>query len=210
MDKQEYLNQISAENRPVRASGKLSKLLSSKLFLLIAGALLLFIILAIIGGVISGSKGGIKSKSYALAMRIDNTMSVINDYRKLVKSSDLRSSSASLYSVLSNTNRDLNNYLDEKFGVKSKDIATAIGKNLVDEITLEKDGLEADLFEAKINGNLDRIYAHKMTYEITVLMNKESEVYESSGDDTLKAIIQTSYASLENLYNTISNFSEAK
>ena len=67
-----------------------------------------------------------------------------------------------------------------------------------------------DLFEAKINGNLDRIYAHKMSYEVSVIMNDETKLYNGSNDDALKAILSTSYTSLENLYNSISNFSEAK
>ncbi len=210
MDKQEYLNQISATNRPVKSGGGLSKILSSKLFLLGVGAVVLFIIIAIVGAVISGSKGSVKAESYALKMRIDNTMGTIGSYQKLVKSSDLRSDSASLNSVLSNTSRDLDSYLTEKYAVKSGDVAKTIGEKLVEEINLEKDGLKADLFEAKINGNLDRIYAHKMAYEISVIMSSESQIYNASGDDTLKGILATSYSSLENLYNKISNFSEAK
>ncbi|MDO4747005.1 MAG: hypothetical protein Q4A70_01510 [Candidatus Saccharibacteria bacterium] len=210
MDKQEYLNQISAANRPAKSGGKLSKLFSSKIFLLIVGAVAVFILLAIIGAVLSGSRGGMESDSYALKMRIDNTMSVVNNYRKLIKSSVLRSDSVSLQSVLSNTNRDLDSYLADKYKRKSSEINKAIGEKKVEQLTLEKDGLEAELFEAKINGNLDRIYAHKLSYEISVIMSEEGKIYNGDSDDTLKSILSTSYTSLENLYNSISNFSEAK
>ena len=93
---------------------------------------------------------------------------------------------------------------------KSSEINKAIGEKKVEQLTLEKDGLEAELFEAKINGNLDRIYAHKLSYEISVIMSEESKIYNDGSDDTLKNILSTSYSSLENLYNSISNFSEAK
>ena len=134
----------------------------------------------------------------------------LQNHQKQVKSSTLRSDSASLYSSMSNTNRDLGNYLTEKYKSKVSDVKNIIGEKKVNELTLERDGLEADLFEAKINGNLDRIYAHKMSYEVSVIMNDETKLYNGSNDDALKAILSTSYTSLENLYNSISNFSEAK
>ena len=210
MDKQEYLNQISANNRPVKTGGKLSKIFSSKLFLISVGAVVLLILIAVAGVAISGSKGNTKRDSYALSMRISNTMNTINSYQKLVKSSILRSDSASLYSVLSNTNRDLDSYLAEKYSLKDKEITAVVGEKLTNEIALEKDGLEADLFEAKINGNLDRIYAHKMTYAISTIMNDEEKIYNGGSVDKLKTVLSTSYASLENLYDKISKFSEAK
>lgn len=210
MDKQEYLNQISESNRPVNSNnGILGKLFSSKFFWVGIIAVVAFILIAIVGAVLKGSKGSLKTDSYTLQIRINNTMSVINSYQKLVKSSILRSDSASLNSVLSNTNRDLGNYLGEKYALKSEDITKALGSKVVDGLDQEKQALEAELFNAKINGNLDRIYAHKMAYEILVIMNDESKIYNSNSDDTLKNIMVTSYNSLENLYNKISNFSEA-
>ena len=83
-------------------------------------------------------------------------------------------------------------------------------KNLAEQAKTEEDALLAELFEAKINGILDRIYAHKMAYEITKVMNEESQVYNSTSDDTLKEIVTESYNSLENLYNEFNDFSETK
>jgi hypothetical protein len=96
--------------------------------------------------------------------------------------------------------------LNEKYDYKEKDA----NKNLVEEATLSKDGLEADLFEAKINGNLDRIYAHKMAYEISLFMNEETKLINTTKNSDYKEILTKSYNSLDNLYDSFSNFSETK
>ena len=41
-------------------------------------------------------------------------------------------------------------------------------------------------------------------------MNEETKLIKTTGNDTLKGILEASYGSLENLYNNFNNFSEAK
>ncbi len=204
MQGQDYLNQISAENRPIKKTGK--GIFSSKIFMASLIGLMVLIIVIIIGSILSGNKGGEKNLSFALKLHLDNTATVISNYQSSVKSSDLRSHSASLYSIISNTSRGLTDYLTEKYDYKEKDA----NKNLVEEATLSKDGLEADLFEAKINGNLDRIYAHKMAYEISLFMNEETKLINTTKNSDYKEILTKSYNSLDNLYDSFSNFSETK
>ena len=204
MEGQEYLNQISASNRPTKKS--MPKFLSSKLFIFGAAALILAIAIMIVGSILSSGKTSEKDSTYALKLHLDNTAAVIKSYQSSVKSSTLRSNSASLYSILTNTSRDLDNYLAEKYSFKEKDA----DKKISEQATLEKDGLESELFNAKINGILDRIYAHKITYEISTLMNEESNLFKKSGNESLKNILNTSYQSLENLYKSFSEYSETK
>ena len=204
MEGQEYLNQISASNRPTKKS--MPKFLSSKLFIFGAAALTLAIAIMIVGSILGSGKTSEKDSTYALKLHLDNTATVIKSYQSSVKSSTLRSNSASLYSILTNTSRDLDNYLTEKYSFKEKDA----DKKISEQATLEKDGLESELFNAKINGILDRIYAHKITYEISTLMNEESNLFKKSGNESLKNILNTSYQSLENLYKSFSEYSETK
>lgn len=204
MEGQEYLNQISALDRPTKKS--MPKFLSSKLFIFGAAALTLAIAIMIVGSILSSGKTSEKDSTYALKLHLDNTAAVIKSYQSSVKSSTLRSNSASLYSILTNTSRDLDNYLTEKYSFKEKDA----DKKISEQATLEKDGLESELFNAKINGILDRIYAHKITYEISTLMNEESNLFKKSGNESLKNILNTSYQSLENLYKSFSEYSETK
>lgn len=205
MEGQEYLNQISASNRPVKKS-KVSSLLSSKLFLGGLAALVALIIIIIIGSILSGNKGGEKNNCYRLYLHLAATAEVIEDYQNDIKSSDLRANAASLKGVLTNTNKDLTGYLTEKYEFKEKDI----DKNFIAEANTSKDGLEAELFEAKINGNLDRIFAHKMAYEISLIATEENQVLRSANNDTLKELLTKSYGSLDSLYNSFNDFSETK
>lgn len=204
MDNKEYLKQISSDIRPEKKSRM--GFMSSPIFKVVCGGVVAFILIAIIGAVLSNGKANLKDQCIGLKLQLDNTLATISDYQSDLKSSNLRSSSASLYGVFSNTNRDLTDYVTQKYEYKS-------GKedeNLVEEATLHKDALEADLFNAKINGTLDRIYALKMAYEISVIMAQETSVYNATSDDALRGILSTSYDSLNTLYSKFNDFSETK
>ena len=203
MDDKEYLNQLSSTVRPEKKS-KVS-FMSSLYFKIIAGGVIGFILIAILGSIL-GNKGNVKSQLIALKLHLDNTSSVVSNYQKSVKSSDLRSTSASLYSVLTNTSRDVNDYITAKFGSKG----STPEKNVAEQATQEKDGLEAELMEAKINGLLDRVFTMKMKYEVSTFMAEEADIHNTTGDDKLREILDSSYSSLENLYNKLDSFSETK
>ena len=206
MEGQEYLNQISASNRPAGKSGK-GKFLSPKLLWIGLGCIGVLIVIIIIGALLGGNKTDNKSLSYALKLHLDNTAAVIKDYQDSVKSSNLRSSSASLYGILTNTSTELNTYLTDKYGSKEDKEAT---KKLKTDADAAKDALANDLFEAKINGILDRIYAHKMAYEISLIAQEEAKISSSAKDDTLKDLLNKSYDSLNTIYDKFNDFSETK
>ena len=207
MDKQEYLNQISASVRPAKPQKTgLSGILSSTIFKVAMAGGLGVILLAIIGSLLGGGKSSVKEELQELDLYVGSTMSAISDYQPNLKSSALRSYSASLYSVLSNTSRDVNNYLVGAYGERE----AAPSKTMTEDEKLHLDGLESELFSAKINGILDRIYAHKMAYEISMIMSREGSVYERVSDASLKTAIETSYNSLNNLYSEFDGFSETK
>ena len=205
MEGQEYLNQISAAARPAKES-KTKKILSSKLFIFGVVALVLFILMAIIGAVLGGNKDNEKNLDYRLKLHLDNTAEVIQEYQTNIKSSDLRSSSSSLNSILTGTSQQLTTYLTEKYAFKESNI----DEKIVEQANLEKDGLKSELFEAKINGILDRIYAHKMAYEISVLMSEETKLMDMTKNETLDNLLKTSYDSLNVLYEKFNDFSETK
>lgn len=204
MDGQEYLNQISAQNRPVKSSG-ISSILSSKFFLLGVVGVVLLIFVLMIGVMLSGGKGGEKNLSIALKLHLDNTTEIIEDYQKIVKSSELRSSSASLYSILTSTDSELADYINTKYSSKEKDLDKKIANNA----QMARDELENDLFKAKIGGTLDRTYALKMAYEISLIQSEELKIMNISKSDDLKGILTKSYDSLKNLYSKFNDFSEA-
>ena len=208
MDGQEYLNQISAKNRPVKVSK--SGILASKFFWVILIGVVGLVVILILGAILGSGKGGEKTLSATLYLHLKNTSETIKTYQPDVKSSALRSSSASLQGVLSNTSNELSQYLTEKYSLKDGNIEKEVGKKVVETADSEKEELKNELFEAKINGILDRIYAHKMAYEIKTIMAEESKLDSATKNETLKDLLNTSYTSLENLYDIFNDFSETK
>ena len=180
--------------------------MGSGIFKLAIGGVIGFILLAIIGGMLGGGDA-INTRNLSFKYRLDNILGVISSYQPVVKSSLLRSDSATLYSVLANTNRDFSDYIVAKDKIKLNDKKFA---KIADEAREEGDEIKNDLFEAKINGILDRVYANKMTYIVSLVMSKEADLINKSSDADLKAILATSYNSLENLYDKFNDFSKVK
>ena len=206
MDGQEYLNQISASTKPT-VEIKKGRFWTSKYFLLGMGALAALIVIIIIGAIISGTKVSEKDYEVKLLLHLDNTTELVDKYQPNIKSSKLRASSASLSSVLSETSKPLKEYLEQKYGFKNSKDADA---DILEEANTEKDGLENELFEAKINGVLDMTFAHKMAYEATMIMMEENKIINLTKNDSLKDALKNSHDSLENLYNDFNDFSETK
>ena len=136
MDGQEYLNQISASNRPNKKSS--NGIFSSKIFMGSVIGVGVLILIGIVVLLLGSGKGGEKDLSFALKLHLDNTSSIITEYQPRVKSSILRSSSSSLYTVLSNTNRELTEYITSKFKFKEKDVK----KDILNEATTSKESLD--------------------------------------------------------------------
>ena len=200
MDKKEYLNEISAKARPANKAKK--GILSSKFFWIGLGGVVLLIIIIIIGSLISGSSTSIKDRISGLILHLDNVSSIMDEYQPKVKSSKLRSSSASLKSVLAQTSKDLTNYATEKY----KSISPS--KSISNTETATKDALYSDLFNAKINGDLDHTYAYKMAYEISYIQSQEERIIKASSNADLKELLVLSQENLSNLYDSFNNFSE--
>lgn len=206
MEGQEYLDQISASVRPEKKKKDSSGFFRSIILKVIIGGVVAFIAIFILGSLLSGSSKAVKEKSIALKLHIDNISTIISNYQPLVKSSNLRSSSASLSSILANTSKELTERLTEKYDYKDKSV-DAKTKSSEEKLLNE---LNEELTSAKITGNLDRVYAHKMAYEISIITMRETEIMNSTNDSTLKDLLTSSYRSLDNLYNSFNNFSETK
>ena len=200
MDGQDYLNQISAQARPEKKS-KLN-FMNSPIFKVSIGGIIALILIVIIGSILTSSSGGIKSRSISLKYHIDNTLNIISTYQPDIKSSDLRSSSASLYSVLSNTSRELTDYLIGNFNYAD---GSETYQTDFENASMNSAILESDLFNAKINGILDKVYASKMAYEISSIMSEENTIYDSTDDAYFQSILSASYQSLETLYPNFNN-----
>ena len=206
MDGQQYLDQISQTNRPIKQSGGgLNKILTSKIFIVGVIGLVLLILIIILGSVIGSGKKSVKELGYELTLHLDNTSAVIKEYQSDVKSSRLRANSASLDGVLSNTRSQVNTVLVDELGFSEKKDASDTAE---EEAAAVGEELKNELFEAKINGILDRIYAHKMAYEISMFLAEEEQILENTSNENLINAVNTSHESLTNLYDKFNDFSE--
>ena len=208
MDKKEYLNQISSH--PTAKSpmmnkdwmGKIQAILHSKFLWIGVGCVVAFIVLAMIGGLLSGGRGDNKDRVYALSLRVSSLNDVISEYQNSVLSSELRGYSASLSSVLSNTATNLNNYISEYYKTKQKEIP----KTITGPEEEAKQKLSDELFEARITGRLDQVYAQRMAIEISTIMDREETIHNSINNEQLDTMLSSSYDSLANLYPKFNEF----
>ena len=206
MNGQEYLNRISTKKRIETKKGQ-NGIFSSKFFWIGLIGVIGLILIMILGAILGSAGDKEKTKAFQFLAHLENTISVVQEYQPSIKSSDLRSSSASLYGVLTNINTDAMNYVTEKYNIKAtKDI----DKNVAEQAKTERDALNDELYKAKINGTLDRIFAYKMASEISTFMSQENELHNITKDETLKETLSQSYNSLKNLYDKFNNFSEAR
>lgn len=208
MDGQQYLDQISNANAPKKAKPANKRgILHNKFFIVGAIGVGVLLVIVILGAILSGGKDSEKSLSSKLFLHLDGTAAAIQEYQNYVRSSNLRSNSASLYGVLSDTSNGLGEYMLEKYNIKKvKDT----DKKLQEKAEKTKEALTNELFEAKINGILDRTFAHKMAYEISIIKAEETELSNKTNSEALKEVLNKSYESLTNLYDKFNDFSETK
>lgn len=203
MNGQEYLNRISKETAPVKKPKK--NIFQSKFFVVGAVGVILLVLIMIVGAILS-SGGDDQSRTFALKLHLSGTMEVMGNYQTKVKSSDLRSNGSSFYSVLSTTDTNLTNYITEKYDYSEK----KVDKKLQSEADAEREELDNTLFEAKINGILDRIYAHKMAFEVSKFMSEAEKIARTTKNETLKELMNSLYGNLMPLYERFDEFSQGK
>ena len=200
MNKQEYLNQISAP-APVAKKG-LPGFFRSKFFWIIIGALAALVLIMGIGAALSGNKVSPSERVSELILQIDGLNSTIGEYQNSLRSSTLRGYSASLAGSLGSTSANLTAYATEVYKYKEKDVPEEV-RGPVDEHLNE---LNEELFSAKINGNLDEIFDLKMVYEISLVMTAEEALMKLVNNETLQGQLDSSLRSLENLYNDFDEY----
>lgn len=200
MNKQEYLDQISAR-APVQKKG-LPGFLTSKFFWIVIGTLLGLALILGVGSALSGNKTSTEDKVSELVLQIAGLNEVIGSYQGSVKSSTLRGYSASLSSVLSNTNSQLTSFATETYKFKEKNVDEEIQNRVAEHIQ----ELDNELFSAKITGNLDEIFDLKMVYEISLIASQEQSILSTAKNSALVDILSPSLDSLSNLSNEFDQY----
>ena len=157
------------------------------------------------GSAISGNRVPTSDRIYELLLRVDTVKEAVDTYQPSIKSSELRGYSASLSSILSNTSRDLTSYVTAAYNYKKVD---DIKPSIQSKVATEQEELNDALQTAKITATLDRVFAHKVAYEISLITNSEEAILATHPDETLDKSLNTSYNSLTKLYPEFDNFTE--
>lgn len=201
MDNLSYLNQISASAAPPSTKKSTSPLpfLQQKgfrIFIIIAGAI---IVLSIIFGIISSIFNRETDYVPRLQLRTTNLYSTITDYSSQIKSSSLRAANSSLATIIGNMSDTLSTYIDPKYEIPPK---------VEEEEEAISSELSAALFEAKINGLLDRTYARQLAYSISIILSLEEEALSHTSDQSIKAYLTTSAENLNKILPAFSEYSD--
>lgn len=211
MNNKEYLEQISTQTRQAKKTATKSFFgldISPKLLAFIIGGVVAAILIIIIGSIAgSGSNNSERDLTDRIYQRANNLSTVISDFNKRIKSSELRSMSTSLNAVLTETTYSLTTILENDFGSDNAD------KPAKEEIATEEEKrmeiLSNDLETGRLKGQLDRVYASDFAYEIAMLLSLESEASAKTDKDSLRSALKTSSDNLEKLYEQFNSF-EAK
>lgn len=188
----DYLNQIA----PQKPASKWLKP-GPQLFLMIGAVLVIFvIILSIVLGIISANT---RKPLQQLSARLSATATVVDDWQKEIKSSQLRSLNSNLKLYLTNINRDIAAPMKQS-GV---DVAKLSDSILQEEST---DRLNQRLEDARLNGIFDRVYAREMAYRLDTILALMRQINSSTGNDSLKQFLSDSYDSLQPAQESFAEF----
>lgn len=208
MNNKEYLEQISTQTRQAKRPATKSFFgldIPPKLLAFIIGGVVAAILIIIIGSIAgSGSNNSERDLTDRIYQRANNLSTVISDFSKRIKSSELRSMSTSLNAVLTETTYSLTTILESDFGSDNAE------KPAKEEIATEEEKrmeiLSNDLETGRLKGQLDRVYASDFAYEIAMLLSLESEATAKTNKDNLKTALKTSSDNLEKLYDQFNTF----
>ena len=196
MDNFAYLNEISASNRPVKNPAAAPKSLKTATIVKIvaAGAVLFFLLMAV-GALVGNLKGKTDSLLKQLYLRTTNMSTIMEDYNRDLKSSDLRSLAASLAGTLTNAT----NQLAGVMGAEDPEDA-APDAATTEEETAVLNELNTSLTNARLNGILDRAYANLVGLQVSLIMSMISELEARTDDVELLKVLSTYRGNLEVLH----------
>lgn len=201
MDNQAYLDQITASTKPAKNSG--NHIIPPLVLKLAIGGVILAVLIMIFGLILGNLNPSTEDLSKQLSYRLSNVNATIEKYNPSVKSSQLRSKGTATKTIITNTQRELDDFLKEKYNFKAdpkSEIATKEQKQI--------DAVNKKLENARLNAYLDRIYVHELSHQIELIMALESDINAHTDKAKLKEIVTNSMNSLKDLDTSIQQISE--
>ncbi len=210
MNDLEYLNQISAKvPAPAKPASKLSV---EKIILRTILGLVAFTIVAVAAlfavTALQPAETTLESDVARIYHRSSAIMQTISSYNSYVKSSKLRSTAASLNTILTELNTNAELTITKSYGLTMASLPAS------EQDTLITDNSTQTLEKARLNGILDRYYASELETQLSYLLIIEeslvNKLTDSPIDQSIANYLSSSKASLEQLDKTLSSYSESE
>lgn len=204
MDNFAYLNQISQSTRPAKSPKGTGSISNLSIIKIATGGIVLFFLIMAFGLLLGSLNKKPTNLTKQLYTRTVNLNTTIGTYGSSLKTSQLRAINASLSSVLTNTSKQLSDYLTAD---NDKDDALIPDDKTLEEETANNLALDTSLNNAKLNGLLDRTYDNQIGLQVSLLISMTSELIARNKDSELDNILTTFYSSLNAIHQSIESYS---
>ena len=201
MDGMTYLNQISTKQKPQK-QGFAGLPFSPKLLKFLIGAIILTVIIIVASMLLNSGDKNTKLATQIIT-KTENLTKTIDTYGKEVKASNLRSITATLKGVLTETQKGISDI--SSTAKKDKDSNNEKNKTIKEETTHIEE-INGKLLNAKLNGQLDAEYLNQIVTETTLLISLEGNLLEKTKNDQLKETLSKSMTDLQNVLNQLNNY----
>ena len=203
MDNKAYLDQIA-----VKGKVKSGPVLTPMLIKLIAASIVMLITLVIVGSVVSSSNAKVTQTHERVYLRIatlgnKSSSAPLAKYSQLVRNSDLRSYAANLYNSLITTEASLSGIVST-VGVNTSNISSVVSTE--ESTNISK--YTAALDNAILAGTLDRTFATETLYQISTLIQYESESLKRANNQSYANLINQSINDLTILQEQFRDWSD--
>lgn len=138
-----------------------------------------------------------------IAIRTENLQRVANDTQKNVKSGKLSATNSNFNIWLKNTNRDAYDLL-AKAGIKKTDMS----KSMIAEEKTARDDLTAKFEDARLNANLDRVYAREMAYQAQLLKTDLDKLAKNGPGKPFRDLASNASKNLAPIQKSFADFVE--
>lgn len=202
MDNKAYLDQIA-----VKGKVKSGPIFTPVLIKAIAAGAVALITMIIVGAVINSSNSKVTQTYERVYLRITNLSSETSPFKTYldrVKDSGLRAYASALLTSLATTNVTLSG-ISNNIGINP----SGISKTVQNEESANTADLEASFEDAVLTGTIDRTYAAKVYYQVSMLLTYEAAARAKTTNQQFAELLDQSTNDLTILQEKLKKYNES-
>ena len=199
MDNKAYLDQIAVKEQP-KSSSPFSSLLSPMLLKLIIGAVVLIILLIVVSAILSSNSSSNTAsyaalyERYTILLDKEGTLQAQKDN---LRSAELRSNTTNF---ITTGDTFISNYTS---AINTSGMTITTGDPT---IAAEMTEYTTNLNNAYMNGYLDSSFASENAYQLTVLIQLETNIINTTDNNSLKELLTSNLESLKTYQEIYQNY----